>query len=79
MAHLTASTERERLLDADGFPQGNEYDWDNYGPAGIHHVFLEGARLTVCGQSLDELYQFPFRGTPMDTTLLCAECEQAAP
>jgi hypothetical protein len=77
VALLTASSERSLLIDEHGFRQGNEYDWDNYGPDGIHHLFAEHSKSTLCGMPLDALYSFPFRPTPLDTEYRCASCEAA--
>ena len=78
VALLTASSERSLLIDERGLPQGNEYDWDNYGPDGIHHVFVEHSNMTLCGMPVDTLYSFPFRATPLDSEFQCASCEAAA-
>ena len=74
MSMLTASTERQMLLDDRGFPQGDESDWDNYGPSGLRHVFQESSPTTLCGLPVDGLYAFPFLEIPVDEALTCAVC-----
>jgi hypothetical protein len=65
-------------LDEDGFPQGDEANWDNYGPDGVHQVFVEHADETLCGLPTEPLYKFAARITPMDESLQRPICETAA-